>query len=79
MLGFVGVGIVAGTAQFFLFQAYRYAPVSTISPFEYTILAWALVWGLVFWGEIPAPTSVLGMVIIVVAGALLTRYERRRR
>jgi len=79
MLGFAGVGIVAGTAQFFLFQAYRHAPVSTVSPFEYTILGWALVWGLVFWDEVPAATSVLGMGIIVVAGALLTRYERRRR
>jgi len=30
LIGLIATGLVAGTAQFFLFQAYRHAPVSTV-------------------------------------------------
>lgn len=75
--GFVAIGLVGGVAQFFLFQAYRLAPASTVSPFEYTILAWSVIWGFLVWHELPDVLSVLGMLIIAGAGLALVRQERR--
>lgn len=75
--GFVGIGIVGGTAQFLLFEAYRHAPAATVSPFEYTTLAWSVVWGFLVWQELPDADSVLGMLIIAAAGLALARYEHR--
>jgi len=78
-LGFAAIGLVGGTAQFLLFQAYRNAPASTVSPFEYTILAWSVVWGFMVWHETPDVTRVMGMLIIAVAGLALARHEHRNR
>lgn len=73
---FVLAGVVAGIAQFFLFQAYRHAPVATVSPFEYTILGWAIVWGALFWHELPDAVTIAGMAVVVAAGTALARHER---
>ena len=76
-IGFVAIGVVGGLAQFFLFQAYRHAPASTVAPFEYTILAWSLVWGLLVWQELPDAAAVSGMLVIATAGLALARREHR--
>lgn len=76
-IGFVAIGLVGGVAQFFLFQAYRLAPASTVSPFEYTILGWSIVWGLLVWQEVPGTASIVGMGIIAAAGLMLARSEHR--
>jgi drug/metabolite transporter (DMT)-like permease len=77
LVGFVALGIVAGIAQYLLVHAYRLAPAATISPFEYTILAWAVVWSVLVWGHVPSGWSLAGMVIVVTAGVLIARSERR--
>lgn len=75
--GFVAIGIVGGLAQFFLFQAYRNAPASTVAPIEYTILAWSVVWGFLVWHELPDSAAVTGMLVIAAAGLALARHEHR--
>ena len=76
-LGLLAIGLIGGVAQFVLFKAYRLAPASTVSPFEYTILAWSVVWGLLIWHEVPDAASAGGMAVIAAAGLMLARSEHR--
>ncbi|MGI3168950.1 DMT family transporter [Pseudooceanicola sp. C21-150M6] len=49
-------------------QAMRIGDVSFVSPFRYSALIWALVLGLVVFGDWPAPSILIGAVIVVGSG-----------
>jgi drug/metabolite transporter (DMT)-like permease len=72
-------GIVAGVAQFALFEGMRQAPVSVLAPFEYTSLVWAFVLGYLIWSDIPKQNVFIGAILILSAGGIIIISERRRR
>jgi drug/metabolite transporter (DMT)-like permease len=71
-------GVVAATGMMFLTSAYRVARASTVTPFEYTGILWAPLWGFLFFHEVPRATTVLGALVIVVAGLLALRLSKDR-
>lgn len=73
----IGVGVIGGLAQFLVFEAARIIPASVMATVEYTALPWAFLLGYWIWLDIPAPSVFLGAAIIILAGALLVRAERR--
>ncbi|WP_454852705.1 DMT family transporter [Rhizobium binxianense] len=75
----VATGVVAGSAQFALFEGMRQAPVSVLAPFEYTSLVWAFVLGYLIWADIPTHNVVLGAILILGAGLIIIVSERLRR
>lgn len=75
----VGAGVVAGAAQFSLYEGMKRAPASTIAPFEYTALVWAFLLGYLIWGDIPRPEVMVGAALIVAAGLLAIAGQRFRR
>ena len=74
-----GVGAVGGMAQFTLFEGMKRAPVSVISPFEYTSLIWSFVLGFMIWGDIPRQEVFMGAALILSAGLLILATERIRK
>ena len=60
-------------------RAYQLAPVSVVSPFEYSYLLWALLIGLVFFGERPSPTTMYGAAMVITAGLYIARREAKAR
>ena len=56
-------------------RAYQLAPASIVSPFEYTYLLWALILGLVFFGEQPSGITLIGAGLVVSAGVYIARRE----
>jgi drug/metabolite transporter (DMT)-like permease len=72
-------GIIAGIAQFTLFEGMRQAPVSVLAPFEYTSLVWAFLLGYAIWGDIPKHNVFLGAILILSAGSIIIASERLRR
>lgn len=64
----VACGLIAALGFFCLFQAYRLARTSTVTPFEYMYVPLGCLWGALFWHEIPSTWSVLGMTLIVSSG-----------
>jgi len=52
---------------------------STITPFEYVGMVPAVLWGFVFWNEIPSPTTLIGILFIISSGMYLIRLETRQR
>lgn len=53
------------------------APASVLAPFNYLSLLWAMLAGLVFFGEVPEALTLLGAAIIVSAGLYVWHRERR--
>ncbi len=69
-------GVVASIGIMLLTSAYRVARASTVTPFEYTGILWAPLWGFLFFGEVPRATTVAGAAVIVVAGLIALRVAK---
>lgn len=59
--------------------AFRGTDVSAVSPFRYSIIVFAFIFGVIVFGEIPDPVSLVGIGIIVAAGLYMLHRERIRR
>jgi hypothetical protein len=69
-------GVVASIGIMLLTSAYRVARASTVTPFEYTGILWAPLWGFLFFSEVPRATTVAGAAVIVVAGLIALRVAK---
>lgn len=70
-------GVVAAVGTLFLTAAYRVAQSSTVTPFEYTGILWAPLWGFLFFAEVPKFSTFVGAAIILVAGLTAMRVARK--
>ncbi len=70
------LGLLSGIVGYVMAQAYRLAAASTVAPFEYLLMLYALFWGWTIFGEWPAPTVFLGAGIIVASGVYIVWRER---
>jgi S-adenosylmethionine uptake transporter len=70
-------GLISAVGMYCFTQAYRVAPASTVAPFEYVMIGWSVLWGYVFWGDVPGPTTVIGVVTTVAAGVYVLHHQAR--
>ncbi|MBO0343605.1 DMT family transporter [Roseibium sp. CAU 1637] len=71
------VGLAGGVGQILLTQSYRFADASTIAPFDYTNMIWAILLGWFLFSEIPVLEVVLGAGIVIAAGIFVIYREHR--
>lgn len=57
-------------------SAFRGTDVSAVSPFRYSIVVFAVIFGVLVFGEIPDAASLLGIGVIVAAGLYMLHRER---
>ncbi len=69
-------GAIAAVGLTLLTQAYRIGQNSVVAPFEFTFAFWGLMWGWMFWGDIPDALGWVGIVVIILAGLYVLREER---
>ena len=62
------LGLIINTAHYLFAVAYRYAPASLIAPANWVHVVWAALLSWLFFDHLPDQWTVLGMVVIVVAG-----------
>ena len=62
-----------------IFLAYRFAAPRTIAPFYYCFTVWAVISGVLVFGEIPDVISLIGMGLIVASGLGIVVIDGRRR
>jgi len=74
----VAIGIGAAGGQFGLTYAYQLAPAAKVSVINYSGIVFALVAGLLLWGEWPDRWSLLGGTLILVAAGLSQLRPRPR-
>lgn len=73
------IGIIGGAAQLILTQSFRMAPVSLLTPFEYVAMLWAVLFGWLFWRELPDPYFYAGAPLVIAAGLYILHRETSRK
>ena len=71
------IGLIAVIGFYCLSRAYCSAEASAIAPFEFTYILWAVLFGYLFWSEVPGATTVVG-VLILVSSSLYIWYRERQ-
>jgi drug/metabolite transporter (DMT)-like permease len=55
--------------------AYQSASSSTVASFEYSYLAFSVMWGIIFFAEIPDILTMVGIAMIAIAGIVSVRQR----
>jgi drug/metabolite transporter (DMT)-like permease len=72
----MAIGPISAAGFLLLSEAYRIAPASLITPFEYASLPAAVVFGFVIFNELPQGRTWIGLALIVGAGLYILHRER---
>jgi drug/metabolite transporter (DMT)-like permease len=75
-LGGAGIAIIGG--YLFSVMAVRVGDISFVSPFRYTAMIWAITLGFLLFGDLPDLPTIIGTLIIVLAGLYSLHRERKR-
>ncbi len=78
LMWLVLLGLISGAGFYCISQAYRIASASLVAPFEYASLPWAILWGYLFWADVPAGSTMLGLLLIVGSGLYIIHRESIR-
>ena len=70
-----GLFLVGGHT--FVFLAFRFARAAAVAPFYYTFTLWAVLSGLIVFGNVPNWLSVLGMLLILTSGLASVAMDQR--
>ena len=73
----IAIGFIAAVGFYCLSRAYCSSEASAIAPFEFTYILWAVAFGYLFWQEIPGPTTIVGVTILVSSSLYIWYRERQ--
>ncbi|MDO9708225.1 DMT family transporter [Paracraurococcus lichenis] len=73
------VGLVGGSAQWLLTEAWASAQVSAVAPYSYSALLWSIGLGWMVFGDLPGVAMLGGSALIVVAGLYILHRELVRK
>jgi drug/metabolite transporter (DMT)-like permease len=73
----IATGIFGGIGQILLTSSYRYAGVSTLAPFDYVSMVWALTLGYFIFGDRPLQIVLAGALVVISAGLFVIWRERQ--
>ena len=72
------LGVVATAAHMLVNRALKLADAATVSPFQYTLLFWAVIFGWLVFGDVPRPAMLVGAAVIVASGLFIFFRERQK-
>ncbi len=70
-------GLMFGAAHFLLIRAFAMAPAALLTPFTYTQMVAAVLFGMLVLSEMPDPWTLAGTALIVLAGLYVLRPPKR--
>ena len=73
----VAISLMALVGHVLLTKAFLLAPLSIVSPFEYSALLWAAILGYLVFGDVPPVTVWIGGAIIAASGMFVLYRESR--
>lgn len=71
------LGVVAMIAHVFTNRSLMLADASTVTPYQYTLLVWAILFGWMFFNETPRTTTLIGAAFIVASGLFIFFREQQ--
>jgi len=75
--GFIALGILATSAFLALSTAYKIADASAVAPMHYVQMIWGVIYGFIFFGDIPTAWMMAGGAVVMASGLYLIIQERR--
>src|SRR5262245_53281018 len=79
LLLLAGAGFFLIFGHFFIFMAYRIGPTGAVAPFYYCFSAWAMISGLIVFGQFPDALAVAGIALVVGSGLTIVLLDGRKR
>jgi drug/metabolite transporter (DMT)-like permease len=79
LLLMAGAGFFLIFGHFFIFMAYRVGPTGVVAPFYYCFTVWAVISGLLVFGQFPNALAVVGILLVVASGLTIVLLDGRRR
>jgi drug/metabolite transporter (DMT)-like permease len=73
---FFAAGAISVCALLCVNRSLKLAPASTVVPYQYTMILWAVMFGYVVFGDVPSLPMALGAIIIIGAGLYIFLRER---
>jgi drug/metabolite transporter (DMT)-like permease len=73
---FFAAGAISVCALLCVNRSLKLAPASTVVPYQYTMILWAVMFGYAVFGDVPSFPMALGAVIITAAGLYIFLRER---
>ncbi len=71
------LGVVAMGAHVLVNRSLKLSDASTLAPLQYTLLLWAIIFGYVFFGDVPGAPVYVGAALIIAAGVYIVIRERQ--
>lgn len=65
------LGAVSCIAHLLITRSLKLAPASLLAPLQYSMLVWGIIFGYIFFGDVPAGHMLVGAAIIVLAGLFI--------
>jgi drug/metabolite transporter (DMT)-like permease len=75
----LGVGLSGAAAQWLFSTAFRHAPATVVTIFNYSGIVWATLFGWLIWNDWPLPTVFVGATVVIASNILIIWRESRRR
>jgi len=72
-------GALGALGHFTMIRAFTWAPAASVSPFGYSALIWATLFGLVLFDDFPDSWTIIGAGVIVGSGLYILHREHMRR
>ena len=73
---FTAAGCISVSALFCVNRSLKLAPASVVVPYQYSMIIWAVMFGIAVFGDVPKPATVIGAAIIIGAGLYIFLRER---
>lgn len=77
LLLLLGMGGSATFAQLAMTRAYRTGEALVVGSLSYSTVLFATLFALLLWGEVPAPLSMAGVILIILSGIVAVRLAPR--
>jgi drug/metabolite transporter (DMT)-like permease len=74
---FAAAGCISVTALICVNRSLKLAPASVVVPYQYSMIVWAVMFGIIVFGDVPRPATIIGAAIIIAAGLYIFLREKR--
>ena len=69
------IGLLGGIANLWLSQSFKLSEVSLVSPLKYLALVFGIIFGYLFWDEIPTTKTLLGALLVIFSSLIILKRE----
>ena len=76
---FAALGVFGCLGHFTLIKAFQSAPATVVAPFSYASIIWAILYGFLFFGDLPDFWTLAGASIIAAGGLYILHREQIRK